>query len=939
MNVHRIPLAGAIALVALLFAPAASHGAWPGTPGKIAFLDREAAGVPLKVFTPAGTGAGGTHVTVRENTYTPANSDGKTPTTGFMSAPAWSPDGTRLAFAAQVDDPGMPGDVTHMAIFVWDWKMKTTTQVTTPPPGLVVPGSPQVGHQLTDYAPAWSPDGQSIAFVRMIHANPEDALASQEGGNIRIVSLTGSGSRQVTHMYGEQAFFALSWGGDPDGETHLVGRYGTVAGGGFKMYDVDPQSGTTTMLLDGFEAAAVTDFDVMPDGQALAYRSISSGAHLLGFDGASSQSLGTDFTGTDLRASPTGNGVLHIGAAQVPGYDRRAGIVERHKTDPTGDRWAEDPKDRWINGKTLLTGAAHPATPGRSTWDIQAQRLPIINIPGFAGSTIECGTERLWAPAWTGNAERLNAMRLAPDGTTNAGCPTAGPTIDPNAEHGFVNEALGLPIYQAQDEFIEQIAPGERGWRFSWDWRKAPGESLARLHAFIDHILNTDLATSQGVQKVVLYGHSYGGLLMRQYTKAHPEKVQRVLTAGTPFWGAPKSLFFLSFGVENPLSGVADLDTFLPNAEAKAWASSAPGLYHLIPSDNFGQWLRVGPDDQDQTGVRNWYTGVAGINGTLIDQARAWHQQFDGFSTEQGLVENHAVISTGLMTIGGIDMAPAPDENGDLSAIIRMVDGDVTVPATSASQGPLGSHTPLGDPVHVQATCRIPHMDLGGERRVTEPYTEYLLQGRTPRKTEGACKPDGSTIRITKQDPTPLTREAKPEADGPMTLRAASDAGVLQLVELPGAPVAVLDDHRPVDVTLGRNVSFEITKYVDGKPSSTRTYTDVAGDARLTTGSDGSAQVSVDGKPVAPDADSEPKPEPKPEPQPEPQPSPSRSPSRRRTRSPSRRRRARSPRPRSRSPRTRFRPPAPPPRPRRRPRTTLRSARRRPSRAPPAHRA
>ena len=163
-------------------------------------------------------------------------------------------------------------------------------------------------------------------------------------------------------------------------------------------------------------------------------------------------------------------------------------------------------------------------------------------------------------------------MQLAADGKTNAGCAGAGPTQDPNAPDAFVNEALTLPIYQAQDDFIEQIAPGERGWRFSWDWRKAPGESVARLDAFITHVLDTDLARNQGLEKVALYGHSYGGLLMREYTALHPERVQRVLTAGTPFWGAPKSLFFLNFGVENPLSGVKDLDTFLPNAEAKAWA-------------------------------------------------------------------------------------------------------------------------------------------------------------------------------------------------------------------------------------------------------------------------------------------------------------------------------------------------------------------------------
>jgi len=37
MNLHRTPLVAAAALVALLCAPAAAHGAWPGTPGKIAF--------------------------------------------------------------------------------------------------------------------------------------------------------------------------------------------------------------------------------------------------------------------------------------------------------------------------------------------------------------------------------------------------------------------------------------------------------------------------------------------------------------------------------------------------------------------------------------------------------------------------------------------------------------------------------------------------------------------------------------------------------------------------------------------------------------------------------------------------------------------------------------------------------------------------------------
>lgn len=440
MHGRKLLLLPALALGALLTGPAAADAAWPGTPGKIAFMDREAAGVPIKVYTPTPDGPGGTHVTVRENAYN-APGSGKTPTSGFMSAPVWSPDGTRLAFAAQTDDPGLDGDATHMSIFVWDWKTKSTTRVTTPPDGL--PGNPseQIGHQVTDYSPAWSPDGKSIAFVRLVAAAEKDVMRPQLGGNIHIVSLEGGGRRQVTHIYGEEIFLAIAWGGDPSGETRLVGRHGSVSGGSIKLLDVDPDGGSTTPILTGVAAAAMTDFDVMPDGLGVAYRSAIDGAHIVGFDGTS-KGLGTGVA-NELRASPTGNGVLHIGSTTVPGHGQRAGLLERHMPDASADLWAEDSKDRWINSKTLLTGSAGGATPGRSTWDVQPQTVPIINIPGFAGSTIKCGDERLWAPGFTGNADRLNAMQLAATAsrTPAARAPGRPPTRTPRTPSSTTRSA------------------------------------------------------------------------------------------------------------------------------------------------------------------------------------------------------------------------------------------------------------------------------------------------------------------------------------------------------------------------------------------------------------------------------------------------------------------------------------------------------------------
>ena len=248
--------------------------------------------------------------------------------------------------------------------------------------------------------------------------------------------------------------------------------------------------------------------------------------------------------------------------------------------------------------------------------------------------------------------------------------------------------------------------------------------------------------------------------------------------------------------------------------------------------------------------MRNWYTTVGGVNGALIDQARAWHQQYDGFSTQNGFVENRAVISTGLMTIGGVDVAPGPDADGDVSAIIRMVDGDVTVPARSASQGTLGTHSPLGDPVHVQATCRISHMDLGGDPKVTEPYTDYLLRGRTPRKTEGACKADGRTVRITKQElePQPALRGDPRRPDPARGLRRRS-------VRWWRCPVR----RSPWWTTTVRWTSrwARACRWRSRSTATVRRWRqdvhDVPGQARLTTTPGGAMQITADGQPVAAD--------------------------------------------------------------------------------------
>src|ERR1700712_93356 len=139
-----------------------------------------------------------------------------------------------------------------------------------------------------------------------------------------------------------------------------------------------------------------------------------------------------------MRASPSGNGPLYVGQATVPGMDQpQGGLVEHQAPDPGGDVWPEDPKDKWVNGFLTGVGKYAMTTIGRSLFDVQAQRLPIIDIPGFGGSEIRCGDDRLWGPSVLFMGSKLKAMELAEDGKGNAGCATAGPTTDPDDPTGF----------------------------------------------------------------------------------------------------------------------------------------------------------------------------------------------------------------------------------------------------------------------------------------------------------------------------------------------------------------------------------------------------------------------------------------------------------------------------------------------------------------------
>ena len=79
--------------------------------------------------------------------------------------PNWSPDGSRIAFASNRDNP----DVGIYEIYTMDTNGNNATRLTN--------------NGANDYAPSWSPDGNKIAFTSDRDGNSEIYIMNADGSN------------------------------------------------------------------------------------------------------------------------------------------------------------------------------------------------------------------------------------------------------------------------------------------------------------------------------------------------------------------------------------------------------------------------------------------------------------------------------------------------------------------------------------------------------------------------------------------------------------------------------------------------------------------------------------------------------------------------------------------------------------------------------------
>jgi len=367
-----------------------------------------------------------------------------------------------------------------------------------------------------------------------------------------------------------------------------------------------------------------------------------------------------------------------------------------------------------------------------------AKPLPVVFVPGFLGSEITCdGTEdgaELWPALPDPPFERF---RLQADGLSGETGPDRCPSAGPSA---LLETALTKPIYSGVANWLRGMDDVDASF-LAWDWRKRPQESIARLDAMIDAAL-----VRADTDQVQLIAHSYGGLLARLYadSPARREKLARVITLGTPYWGAVKSSFPLVSGEE--MIGGGDLDPVLEQAELQQFARNLGGLYHLWPSSNFGPWLNTGSGMVGAGGIGSQIE-VFGGQPDLHAQGRSLHAST--LDTFAGIGTLDWTVLIGTATPTPVSLTLSSGTGADLEALIAFDDGDGTVPVRSSSLGtiPGGGQTP-GASRRVVKACEVGHVPLPNDAGVQARLLPWVNTGAPVAADDEPCPSVGWHVRI-----------------------------------------------------------------------------------------------------------------------------------------------------------------------------------------------
>ena len=151
----------------------------------------------------------------------------------------------------------------------------------------------------------------------------------------------------------------------------------------------------------------------------------------------------------------------------------------------------------------------------------------------------------------------------------------------------YEREYGAISAYKTLVDSICKRFPNREVYVFSYDWRKSNEVSAEKLNEEIQKILQ-----ETGKKKVDIVAHSMGGLVASSYySKFGSEKVDKIITCGTPYEGAPSLInSVLSWQVvrkPQDIISVDDLGLAFVGGMTREIKSSFDGVAELTPTKNY----------------------------------------------------------------------------------------------------------------------------------------------------------------------------------------------------------------------------------------------------------------------------------------------------------------------------------------------------------------
>jgi TolB protein len=233
---------------------------------------------------------------------------------GDAFQPAWSPDGERIAYVRRVQ--------SYSDVMVRLAAGGEPLRLTENGPDESVYSYERVYASMWSFYPAWSPDGQTIAFASQ-GGPPFGSPAAEYNLSLYTVPADGDGARQQVYADEEAQIGRIAYA--PDGQSIVFARAPTDQSAA-SLYRFTPATGQAGALPGAPEQSYDPAFS--PDGHWLAFAARDAGR-------------------TDIFVLPVAGGtptrLTNIGAARAPAFSPDGALLVFLATAPGGNSF-----DLWV---------------------------------------------------------------------------------------------------------------------------------------------------------------------------------------------------------------------------------------------------------------------------------------------------------------------------------------------------------------------------------------------------------------------------------------------------------------------------------------------------------------------------------------------------------------------------------------------------------------